>query len=95
MVLADNGRGAPSVKRQRTNSQSQSPPAGEPENPSGEQSEDETSARRTGRKDRTIRHQDSSRHHRAKSEKDDKDRQRQEAADKRKLRAEQRRLPGT
>lgn len=95
MFVANSSRGAPNVKRQRTNSQSQSPPAGDTEEPNGEHSEADA-AKVEGRKARGPRHERGARNedgqnHRAKSEKADRDRQRQEAADKRRLRADNRR----
>lgn len=78
----------PSVKRQRTSSQSESPPPERHNALSGEQSDDETQTRSTSKKARNARN------HRERSEKEDKDRQRQEAANKRKGRAERRRAEG-
>lgn len=76
------------VKRQRTRSQSASPPVEKPENVDGDASDDEVEARTGSKKSKTNRHQ------RDKSEKEEKDRQRQEAASKRRGRAERRRADG-
>ncbi|KAF4978351.1 hypothetical protein FZEAL_5249 [Fusarium zealandicum] len=73
------------VKRQRTSSRSASPVAEPVEAPSRDESGDESSTRNGIKKTRNVKSQ------RAKTEKEDKERQRQEAADKRKGRAERRR----
>lgn len=78
----------PSVKRQRTHSQSATPPPELADPGSLEQSEDESITRNGAKKVRNGRNQ------REQSAKDDKERMRQEAANKRKGRAERRRAEG-
>ncbi|KAF5019697.1 hypothetical protein F66182_8294 [Fusarium sp. NRRL 66182] len=78
-------RNPTSVKRQRTSSRSASPAAEPAEAPSRNESDDEINTRNGTKKTRSNKNQ------RAKIEKEDKERQRQEAADKRKGRAERRR----
>lgn len=77
-----------SVKRQRTRSQSASPPIEKVESVDGDASDDEMEGRNGSKKSKSNRHQ------RERSEKEDKDRQRLEAASKRKGRAERRRADG-
>ncbi|KAF5638693.1 CTI6 Cyc8-Tup1 interacting [Fusarium sp. NRRL 52700] len=74
-----------SVKRQRTNSMSPSPPTELVEVQSYNESDEEVNTRNGAKKARNSKSQ------RTKTEKEDKERQRQEAADKRKGRAERRR----
>ncbi|KFA73770.1 hypothetical protein S40288_03147 [Stachybotrys chartarum IBT 40288] len=74
-----------SVKRQRTSSLSATPPPDVIEPPSRDESEDETSARNGTKRARNVRGQ------REKSAKEDKEHHKQEAASKRKSRAERRR----
>ncbi|KAF4994353.1 hypothetical protein FGRMN_5861 [Fusarium graminum] len=74
-----------SIKRQRTSSRSPSLPAEPTEEPSHNESDDEVNTRNGAKKARSNKIQ------RVRSEKEDKERQRQEAADKRKGRAERRR----
>lgn len=76
------------VKRQRTSSRSASPPAELLEAPSRDESEDEAGTRNGSKKARNGKIQP------LKTEKDEKERQRQEAANKRKGRAERRRGDG-
>ncbi|KAH7157486.1 hypothetical protein B0J13DRAFT_171078 [Dactylonectria estremocensis] len=76
------------VKRQRTSSRSASPPAEVVEAPSRDESEDESGTRNGTKKPRNGKILP------IKSEKDEKERQRQEAASKRKGRAERRRAEG-
>lgn len=73
------------VKRQRTSSRSASPPAELLEAPSRDESEDEAGTRNGSKKARNGKIQP------LQTEKDEKERQRQEAANKRKGRAERRR----
>lgn len=77
-----------SVKRQRTNSMSPSPPTELVEVQSYNESDEEVNTRNGAKKARNSKNQ------RTKTEKEDKERQRQEAADKRKGRAERRRGEG-
>lgn len=77
-----------SVKRQRTNSMSPSPPTELVEIQSYNESDEEVNTRNGAKKARNSKNQ------RTKTEKEDKERQRQEAADKRKGRAERRRGEG-
>lgn len=81
-------RNPPSVKRQRTDSQSASPPPPPVEALSHDESEDDGVTRNGSKKARNGKNQ------REKIEKEDKEKQRQEAANKRKGRAERRRGEG-
>jgi hypothetical protein len=76
------------IKRQRTGSRSPTPPVELLEAPSQEESEDETSTRNGAKKLRNGRS-----HHKAVPT--EKERLKQEAANKRKVRAERRRGDGT
>lgn len=77
------------VKRQRTSSQSASPPSEQVETPSIEGSDDEPNAHSVSKK---VRNGKPQKDKVEKNEKDEKERQRQEAASKRKGRADRRRV---
>ncbi|CAH0039199.1 unnamed protein product [Clonostachys solani] len=85
---SDSEEHAPSVKRQRTGSKSESPIPEPAEEPTIEPSDDEGQLRNGTKKPRVVRNQ------KERSDKDEKERQRLEAASKRKGRAERRRAEG-
>ncbi|KAI5464532.1 hypothetical protein BGZ63DRAFT_412106 [Mariannaea sp. PMI_226] len=88
-------RNNPSVKRQRTSSRSVSPPTEPAETPSIEPSDDESNTRSLAKKARNGKLQREKVEKLDKPEKDEKERLRQDAATKRKGRAERRRVEGT
>lgn len=87
LAHADEPRNVVAVKRQRTNSQSESPVLEHNDVPTPDQSDDESQTRNSKRAR-------NGRNTREKSEKDDKERQRLEAVNKRKGRADRRRGEG-
>jgi hypothetical protein len=82
------------IKRQRTDSESESPVPEPPEEPLDQPSEDEAQARNLVKKARSSRHQPPPQPPTTRSDKEDKERQRLEAAKSRKGRAERRRADG-
>jgi hypothetical protein len=82
------------IKRQRTDSESESPVPEPSEEPLDQPSEDEAQARNLVKKARSSRHQPPPQPPTTRSDKEDKERQRLEAAKSRKGRAERRRADG-